>query len=402
MGKLWPAVRTNDYSRRTVVFVNLAHALDHFVLLIFPTAVIAIAAEWGLPSGTLISLSTGAFVAFGLFSLPAGWLADRLGRRNLLAAFFLGSGVTCIGLATSTTPLHLGAWLLALGVFSSIYHPVGSAMLVSNARRLGRDLGINAVWGNLGAAFAPGVTAAIAAALGWRASFVLPGLLCAMAGFAFLCSVPADKDRQGSAAKAGPTRISVGHPVRLALVFALALVAGGMTFNMATIGMPMVIDNGLGTKLPLVLVGSLATAVLVFGALTQTLVGRLVDKVSIPKVFMGLAVLQPIGFGLAAFSSGPPVLAGLALVTAAIYGQVIVNDATVARYVPAEFRAKAFGFRYFLSFATGGLAVPLIALLYGGGAQQLLIVGGLFGGVVLACAVGFYLGSNAAPARPTS
>jgi MFS family permease len=145
MGKLWPAVRTNDYSRRTVVFVNLAHALDHFVLLIFPTAVIAIAAEWGLPSGTLISLSTGAFVAFGLFSLPAGWLADRLGRRNLLAAFFLGSGVTCIGLATSTTPLHLGGWLLALGVFSSIYHPVGSAMLVSNARRLGRDLGINAI-----------------------------------------------------------------------------------------------------------------------------------------------------------------------------------------------------------------------------------------------------------------
>ena len=95
-------------------------------------------------------------------------------------------------------------------------------------------------------------------------------------------------------------------------------------------------------------------------------------------------------------------LAGLALVTAAIYGQVIVNDATVARYVPAEFRVKAFGFRYFLSFATGGLAVPLIALLYGGGTQQLLIVGGLFGGVVLACAVGFYLGSNAAPARPTS
>ena len=41
-------------SRRTVAFVNIAHALDHFVLLIYPTAVIAIAAERGLDYGALI------------------------------------------------------------------------------------------------------------------------------------------------------------------------------------------------------------------------------------------------------------------------------------------------------------------------------------------------------------
>src|SRR5688500_1789724 len=86
---------------RTLRFVNLAHALDHFVLLIFPTAVIAIAAERNLPYAELIGLSTGAFVAFGLCSLPAGWLADRLGRRNLLAAFFLGCGICCLGLAAA-------------------------------------------------------------------------------------------------------------------------------------------------------------------------------------------------------------------------------------------------------------------------------------------------------------
>src|SRR3954449_3941785 len=79
-------------SQRTVIFVNLAHALDHFVLLIYPTAVIAIAAERGLDYSALIGLATGAFVAFGLFSLPMGWLSGRFGRRNLLAAFFGGCG----------------------------------------------------------------------------------------------------------------------------------------------------------------------------------------------------------------------------------------------------------------------------------------------------------------------
>ena len=56
------ALSPETLSRRTVAFVNLAHALDHFVLLIFPTAIIAIAAERGGSYAALIGLSTGAFV----------------------------------------------------------------------------------------------------------------------------------------------------------------------------------------------------------------------------------------------------------------------------------------------------------------------------------------------------
>ena len=39
---------SDTLSRRTLRFVNVAHALDHFGLLIYPTAVIAIAAQTGL------------------------------------------------------------------------------------------------------------------------------------------------------------------------------------------------------------------------------------------------------------------------------------------------------------------------------------------------------------------
>jgi MFS family permease len=386
-------------SRRTVAFVNLAHALDHFVLLIFPTAVIAIAAERGMSYAELIGLSTGAFVAFGLFSLPAGWLADRVGRRNLLAVFFVGCGGACLGLATAVTPTAFALWLLVLGVFSSIYHPVGSAMLVTHARRLGRELGINGVWGNLGAAFASGATALLAAAFGWHAGFILPGLVCVASGIAFLRLVPSDGDRRGAARKDGPA-LRVERPLLLALIFASAVVAGGMTFNMTTIALPKVIDERLGTGLPLTLTGSLATAVFFFGALTQLLVGRLVDRVPIPRIFVALAALQPLGLGLAAASSGLPMLGGLVLVMAAIYGQVVVNDAMVARYVPAAYRAKAFGLRYFLGFATSGLAVPLIVVLHGsGGFPFVLAVAGLFGAAIFASAVVFHLATRRGPAR---
>ena len=376
-------------SRRTIAFVNIAHALDHFVLLIYPTAVIAIAAERHLSYASLIGLSTGAFVAFGLFSLPMGWIADRMGRRNLLAIFFAGCGIACLGLSTANSPVMFGLWLFLLGVFSAIYHPIGSTMLVSHTSHLGRDLGINGVGGNLGAAFASGVTALLAASLGWRAAFIAPGLVCILAGIAFILLVSGDGDNHG---KSGTVHvvIPVVRPMTLFLLFAAAIIAGGMTFNITTIALPKIIDERAGVSLPLVLIGPLATLVFVFGALTQLLMGRLVDRFTLPRIFVGLSVLQPLGLGLAALTSGMSMLAGLVLAMAAIYGQVVVNDAMVARYVPAQSRTKAFSVRYFLGFTTSGLAVPLIAILHGmRGFTLVLGAAATFGMVIFLCSLGF-------------
>jgi MFS family permease len=387
-------------SRRTIAFVNIAHALDHFVLLIYPTAVIAIAAERQLSYASLIGLSTGAFVAFGLFSLPMGWIADRVGRRNLLAIFFAGCGIACLGLSTANSSVMFGIWLFVLGVFSAIYHPIGSTMLVSHTNHLGRDLGINGVWGNLGAAFASGITALLAASLGWRAAFTFPGLICLGAGIAFINLVPGDGDPHGKSGSAHAI-IPVARPIPLFLLFATAIVAGGMTFNITTIALPKIIDERAGAALPLILIGSLATLVFVFGALTQLLMGRLVDRYTLPRIFVGFSILQPLGLGLAAVTSGLPMLAGLVLAMAAIYGQVVVNDAMVARYVPSKYRARAFSVRYFLGFTTSGLAVPLIALLHGmSGFTLVLSVAATFGTVIFLCSLGFLLAAKP-PLKPT-
>lgn len=378
-------------SRRTILFVNLAHALDHFVLLVYPTAVIAMAPDLGLSYASLIALSTGGFVAFGLFSLPMGWLAERVGRRNLLAVFFAGCGSALLGLATASTPPAFAGWLLVLGVFSAIYHPIGSAMLVSHTRRLGHDLGWNGVWGNLGAGLASGVTALVAAWAGWRAGFAAPGLACLLVGVAFVARVPEGGEARPEA-KGVSQSMPIARPLVLLGVFAAAVVAGGMTFNITTITLPKVLDERLGLALPLALTGSLATAVFVFGAMTQLLIGRLVDRFALRRIFVILAVLQPVGLGLAALSTGAPVLLGLALAMASIYGQVVVNDAMVARYVPAAFRTKAYSVRYFLGFTASGLSVPLIALTHRqSGFPAVLAVAAAFGALVFACAVAFNL-----------
>ncbi|MDP4021703.1 MFS transporter [Methylobacterium sp. NEAU 140] len=385
-------------SRRTLRFVNVAHALDHFVLLIYPTAVIAIAEQTGLGYGDLIGLATGAFVAFGLCSLPMGSLADRFGRRTMLAIFFLGYGASCLGVATATGPLAFALWLCVLGLASAIYHPVGSAMLVTHARRLGRDLGVNGVWGNLGAASASGVTALLAATLGWRAAFVVPGLVCLACGAAFIALVPGDGDAAGAK---GQTKavIPVARPVALIAMFGLAIFAGGLTFNMTTISLPKVIDEGVGHAMPLALIGSLATLVFLFGALTQLAMGRLIDRYSLPSLFVALSVLQPLGLGIAAATTGLPLLAGLVLAMAAIYGQVVINDAMIARYVPPAYRARAYSLRYFVGFTASGFVVPGIALLHErGGFTLVLGVAAACGAVIWLSALGFRAFAGAGPA----
>ena len=163
-----PAPHTEDVARqRSIAFLNWAHALDHFVLLIFPTVVIGLEVVYQRPYSELIALSTAAFVAFGVFSLPAGWLADRWSRRNMMAAFFVGCGISLAGAAFAVSLTGLAAAMFALGMFASIYHPVGMAMLIEASNARGRTLAFNGVCGNLGVSLAAGISALLATWFGW-------------------------------------------------------------------------------------------------------------------------------------------------------------------------------------------------------------------------------------------
>ncbi len=200
-------------------------------------------------------------------------------------------------------------------------------------------------------------------------------------------------------AQQSPPRRSTqaGRPLALLLVFAVAIIAGGMTFNVTTIALPKVIDERVGLALPLAMTGSLATAVFVFGAMTQ-LADRPARRSFQPAEHFCRAIGAAARRDLALRPSRPalPLLCGLALAMAAIYGQVVINDAMIARYVPAQYRAKAFSVRYFLGFTASGAAAPMIALLHAqGGFPSVLAVAALFGAIVFACAVLFKLVASA-------
>src|ERR1700683_903532 len=106
----------SDPARRRLAigFLNLAHAIDHFVILIYPTVVIELQAAYGESYSMLIALATASFVAFGLFSLPAGWLGDRWSRRDLMVIFYAGCGLSLVAAAFAPSLVWLGVALFAL------------------------------------------------------------------------------------------------------------------------------------------------------------------------------------------------------------------------------------------------------------------------------------------------
>src|SRR5436190_3974959 len=91
-----PAPATNRARRISIGFVNWAHAIDHYVMLILATVVIELATVYDWTYAELIALGTPSFIAFGVFSLPAGWLGDRWSRRNMMALFYFGCGVSLL------------------------------------------------------------------------------------------------------------------------------------------------------------------------------------------------------------------------------------------------------------------------------------------------------------------
>ena len=381
-------------STRLIAFINAAHAMTHYSLLILPTAVLAMAVpggRFGSAYGPILALATGMFVFYGLFSLPQGWIAQRVGRPALMTLFFFGTGLSMVGTAFAGSPMMLALALGATGLFAAIYHPIGTAMLVDAAGdKPGRAIGINGVFGNVGVALAPVATAFVASQVGWRAAFVLPGLVCVALGLTWL-RVPAPEAAARHSARSFP-EIPRRLVRRAVVVLLLIAIVSGLVFNAFTLLLPKLIEERLGGDPRLLpLVGSAAFVATLCGALTQFTVGRMIDRMTLKRVFLPISVLLVPGLVAVSYAQGWVVVPMAALVSAAIFGQVTVNETMTARYISPALRTRMYSVRFFVGFLGAAAAAPVVAWLHertGSLAAATLVMAG-FGVVTLGCALAF-------------
>jgi len=346
------------------LLLNVGHFLDHFFMLVFATvAALSLSVEWNLGYAELIPYATPGFIAFGLFAVPAGWLADRWNRHALMVVFFIGIGLSAVATAIADTPLQMGIGLFFIGVFAAIYHPVGIALVLEGQERTGMRVAFNGVWGNMGVACAALVTACFIDSTGWRSAFIWPGLISAALGIAYWrWAIPVSgKSAAKSAAASTPAAANTIF-LRVLVVIFLTTALGGVVFQSTTFALPKILaERASDLASNATLVGQLAFAAFAAGSIGQLVVGYLLDRFSPRRIFMLVATMQVVFFAVAV--SAQNMLAVVAAVgyMLAAFGQIPINDVLIGRIARSSIRGRILAVRYTITILVMACSVPMIA-----------------------------------------
>ncbi len=384
------------------LLLNVGHFLDHYFMLIFATvAALTLSAGWGMSYAELLPYGAPGFAAFALCSFPMGILADRWGRDHMMVVFFIGIGVSSILTGFAQTPMQLGAGLLLIGIFGSIYHPVGLAIVTGRWKHTGMRLAVNGVWGNIGVGCAALVTGVMIDLAGWRTAFFIPGIISILFAFPYLLISRNVEELPpvGGAAAAKPA--DYGPLWRVLICVYMTAVLGSIVFQSTTVALPEIFEErlvGLATTISDTIasfelasasvIGALAFLVFAAASLAQLVTGHMLDKwgarptLALVTVVQTAALLLMPGLtDLAAFAVALGIMLG-------VFGQVPVSDFLIGTTASKISRSRAFGARYMVSFLAFSGALPLIAVV-----QSNWGFDGLFY-VLMVCTITILVGSR--------
>jgi MFS family permease len=349
----------------------------------------SIALEFGFSRWEdLMPYATGAFFAFGFGSLPAGRLGDTWGRRPMMLAFFYGLGASLLLVAMARGPWQIAIALTLMGVFSSIYHPVGIPMLLRDAKRPGRTIGINGLAGNLGIALAALVTGLLVKYFGWRVAFAVPALVSIGCGVLFARLSPPEGEPP-TRRKAGPSSLPPAVLMRVVAVITVIATTSALLFNFTTNGNTELLRERMAAVAtdPAVL-GLLLALVYSVASFAQLLIGTLIDRMPIKRLLLAVVALQVPLFLLAAQANGWFFFVLIVLFMGVVFGAIPFVDAIIVRFVDDRIRSQVAGARLAISFSISSLAVYLLGpVVKSSGFDFLLVTMACIAAVTLAAAV---------------
>jgi FSR family fosmidomycin resistance protein-like MFS transporter len=385
-------------------FSNVGHSYAHLLTMLYPTVVLALERAWGLSYGDLIVLMLAGQVLFGAAALPAGWLGDRWSTIGMMVMFFVGTGAAAVATGMARTPFEVALGLAAIGLFASIYHPVGMAWLVRSAENRGRALGINGVYGAIGIALGPLVAGVLTDAVSWRAAFIVPGLSAVAIGAAlYVCA------RRGLIADAPhdvkPTpEPARGDAVRAFVLLSLTMTLVGLIGSSFMIVLPKLfaerltdITDGaaLGT-------GALVTAVYLFAASAQYFGGRLADRMAMKRIYVIAFAIQAPALFAAAYLESWALLAVAVAMVFVNTGALPSENGMLAHFTPGKWRATAYGAKFVLALGVSAACVPLVGGVYDATGDFFWLFVLLAASAALVAAIGAFLPNDRPTARPAA
>ena len=344
----------NRNERNVILLTGAGHFSTHFFELMFPTLAVTLAHESGARLQDVLGISFVGYLLFGLGALPFGFLGDRIGARKLIVSGIFGMGVFAIAASESLNRSALAFCLAGVGLFASIYHPVGMSLISRTISRRGRALAVNGIFGSAGIALTPVITAFLCKQIGWRSAFSAAGYAaCALAVVCAFLTI----DETKTVDEPAPVR---GEKSNTPFVFFVLLLVtsalAGISYRGNTVVQPAYFDEnvqGIGF-------GAATSLVYLVGIGGQYLGGALADRGDLRWMyFLFHALSLPALVAMTVLTDVPLLGAAIIFIFFSLGMQPIENS-LLAHVTPAKWRSTAYGAKFVLTFGVGSLAVRLV------------------------------------------
>ena len=363
----------NPEEKKIMGLATTSHALVHLYEGVLPPLLPLVMAEFGADYFTMGIIVTVFSYAFGLGSLPAGILADKIGPRRLVSLYLFGAGIAgVLVLPTSSLPAYAIVMGL-MGAFCSTYHPAVNTLISLGIKEKGTAFGINGIAGSIGVAVVPVLSAWIGTKLGWRAPHVFFGLIGIGLAF-FSLTLPRHPTIQnGNTAQAGSlTEPEKKTPILSLTFFFLSATALGLSYK----GIMTFLPTYMGQNIQLgflemdavAMGGTFTTLALVSGALGQYVSGRLTDNYPVEKIYLATVCMGTLFVFVMSFSRGFLLLSASIGYAFFSFAAQPAQNFIISKYMPQHRQGLGYGTLFILSFGVGSTAAAVsgyLADLYG-------------------------------------
>ena len=354
----------NPEEKKIIGLTTTSHGLVHLYEGVLPPLLPLVMAEFGTDYFTMGIIVSVFSYAFGLGSLPAGILADKIGPRRLVSLYLFGAGAAGVLVLPAGSLLFYAIVMGLMGAFCSTYHPAANTLISLGIREKGNAFGIHGIAGSIGIAVVPALSAWIGTRLGWRAPHVFFGLIGIGAGFFSLTLPRFPVIQNGNPAEIGPRRVAEKDVSILSLIFFfLSATALGLSYKGIMTFLPTYMGQNIHVgflKMDVVAVGGdFATLALISGAFGQYVSGRLTDKYPVEKIYLGTVVMGTI------FVFVMSVAKGFLLVLAAVFYAFFyfavqpAQNFIVSKYLPQHRQGLGYGILFILTFGVGSTAAAV-------------------------------------------
>ena len=344
-----------------VTLTSFGHALTHSYLLVYPAVLLLLQKEFSLGFLGLGLVGGLATLAYGVGALPGGVLCDWLGPRRLLLVCFLGSALTSLMIALSSSFSLFAVGITLLGFFGSVYHPMANVLLTSRVKEMGKAIGIHGAAGNIGLALTPSIAAVIASRWGWRTVYllaVLPGLFISLGAFFVNMSLP-QKDPRLTPQPRSLSRIGLLCAVPLLLIYCINGLNGFCNLGVMTFLPAYIAEKArfpLFSMSNMVIGGTLSSIVLFLGLFGQYAGGmRTQGRHHERSILVAAAMSLPLVLAMSITDNVILLLAACGYFFLNFAIQPMTNVA-LALYAPLGMRGTAFGVFFSTGFGVAALA----------------------------------------------